>query len=588
MLTVAAYGCRPDEPGVCWSWPANVAQASSAPLAVLDGEHVLLVSNGLLRLGPSGWIVDRATSRIFALHRGSDWTAVAVRGAPGQSDTLEFWRDGEDWSRVEPPASLLGTRWESVAHDDQYVYVRATSGVIARFDGERWEEVTMAVESNDAHLAVVGDALYDWHGGTLDIFEDGSWRRGLDSAGPPIIGDAQHVYVHQESFILARSTPEGFEPMPAAPGPIEAVRARGAQVAVRVRRENAGIYRFVDGGWQLASREPGLLALDEDGTLLVSDGSGALLVAPDGSARQLGSDIEPVAPLAGDSLDRLFAPEARSGLLRLAGDHWEMVEGTADLRVLALWHAPDGTLFFATDSDVYHLDDDGLEPLGAPDQGRTIGLVGRSATELYFSSVDETNTYFRMYRWDGSAWSPLDALTLELDGRSPGAPRLFGSRGFLLATRGVSAPDDDPVVYWQGLVSAGETWSRVTSYNEYEVGNVQAVQMGTSESPGAMLLIDTGMQSSYDVPDEERLYQLAMQGTFDLRFSGLIAGVDLDHMVGVVWTDDVARFAVRAGGGWRQLGAGQLEAGISGSPVAWYSSDAVGVAGQSGVSLCER
>lgn len=588
LLTVAACGGGPEEPEVCWSWRANVAQTSPEPLAALDGEHVLLVNDGLLRLYPSGWIVDRATPRIFALQRGDGWTAVAVRGEPGQSDWLELRRDGEDWSRFEAPASLLENRWEAVASDDDSVYVRATSGVIARFDGERWEQVAQAVASNNARLAVAGDVLYDWHDGALDIFEGDAWRRVLDSVGPATIGDAQHVYVHQESFFLLRSTPAGFEPMPAAPGPIEAVAAGGTHVAVRVRGEDAGIYRFVDGGWQLAAREPGLLALDEDGTLLAGDGFGTLLVDPDGTARPLGADVEPVAPLVGDSLERLFAPAARGGLLRLAGDRWEMVEGTAELRISALWHAPDGTVFLATDSDVYRLGDDGLEPLGAPAQGRTLGLVGRSVDEVYLSAVDETDTYLRMYRWDGATWSQLDALALELDGRTPRTPHLFGSRGVLITLAGVSAPDDDPASYWQALASTGEGWSRVSGYNESNADNLHAVQMGTAGSPSAMVLIVNGTELRYEVPDEDNLPFLATQGTFDMQFRDAIAGVDLDHMVGVVWTDGVARFAVRDGDGWRLLGAGQLQAGTSGSPVAWYSPDAVGVASRSGVTLCER
>jgi hypothetical protein len=554
---------------------------------MLDGEHILVANGGLFRLEPSGWIVDRATPGIVAIQRGSDWTALAVRGEPGRSDWFDFRRDGEDWRRVEPPASLLSIRWESVAHDDDSMYVRDASGVIARFDGERWEKIATAVESNRAHLTVAGDALYDWHDGVLDIFEDGAWRRAADSTGAATAGDAQHVYVHQESSLLLRSTPEGLAPMPAAPGPIEEVRARGAEVAVRVRGLEGGIYRFVDGGWQLASREPSLLALDDDGTLLVSDGLDALLVAPDGTARRLGSDLEPVAPLAGDSLERLFAPAARSGLLRLAGDHWELVEGTAELRISALWYAPDGAVFFATDSDVYRLGEDGLESLGAPAQGRTLGLVGRSATEVYLSSVDEDETYLRMYRWDGSTWSSLDALTLALEGRTPRASYLFGSRGFLLALTGVSAPDDDPVFYWQELASTGEAWTRASGRNEYDARGVKTAQMGTPESPIAVVLINTETETRYEALDRDDFLPLA-EGTFDVRLSGPVAGVDLDHMVGIVWTDGVARFAVRDGGGWRRLGAGQVQAGLAGASVAWYGPDAVGVASVSGVSLCER
>jgi hypothetical protein len=565
-----------------------VARNPLEPMAVVDGEHILLVHNGLLRIGASGWVLDRATPDIFSLLRGSDWTALAVRGEPGESDWFDFRRDGEDWRRIEPPPSLLGRRWESVAHDDHSMYVRATSGVIARSDGGPWEQIAMSVESSGAQLVVAGDVLYDWHDGVLDVFEDGAWRRAVDNARIVAAGDAQHVYVHQGSATLLRSTPAGFEPIPGVPGGVLAMRARGAQLAVSVRGENAGIYRFVDDAWQLASREPGLLALDEDGTLLVSDGLGALLVTPDGTARQIGSDVEPVAPLRGDSLQRLFAPAARGGLLRLAGDHWELVAGTAELRISALWSAPDGTVFFVTDSDVYRLDHDGPEPLGSPAEGRAIGLVGRSATEVYLTTVDEAQTYLRVYRWDGSSWSSLDALTLALGELRPGAPYLFGSRGFLLALRGVNAPDDDPVTYWQALASTGDAWIAVAGENEYSVDNVTAVQMGTTASPSAMLLVADEGELRYAVLDENNLREFAAEGTFDLQLSGAIAGTDLDHMVGLARIDGVTRFAVRDGGDWRMLGAGQLEGGLSGPPVGWYGSDAVGVASVSGVSLCER
>jgi hypothetical protein len=588
VLAAAACGGGPDEPAVCWSWRANVARTALEPLAVLDGAHALIVNGGLLRLGPSGWTVEHAASEIFALQRGAGWTAVAVRGAPGQSDWFELQRDGEGWRRVDAPASLLENRWESVASDDDALYVRDTTGVIARFDGERWEQLPTAVASNRAVIAVAGDALYDWHDGALHVFEEGVWRQIADSSGPAIAGDAQHVYVQQESFVLARHTPQGFEPLPAAPGPIEAVRARGAQVAIRVRRENAGIYRLVDGAWQLASQEPGLLALDDDGTLLVSDGSGALRVAPDGAAEPLGSAIEPVAPLAGDSLERLFAPGAHGGLLRLAGDRWEVVAGTAALQITALWQAPDSTLFLATDSAVYHLGDDGLQPLGAPDPGRVLGLVGRSAAEVYATTVDAAGASLRMHRWDGAAWRPLDALTLALGTRTPYAPRLFGARGVLLVLSGVSAPDDDPVGYWDVLASTGEGWTEVSGYNEFDADDITAVQMGTAASPGAMLLIDTGDEVRYEILGEGDGPQTPRRGTFELPLRGGVAGLDLDRMAGVVRTGGVARFAVRSGGGWRQIGAGEITSGLSYPSAGWYGLDAVGVASQSGVSLCTR
>jgi hypothetical protein len=202
--------------------------------------------------------------------------------------------------------------------------------------------------------------------------------------------------------------------------------------------------------------------------------------------------------------------------------------------------------------------------------------------------VDENDTYLRIYRWDGSTWSQLDALTLELDTRTPRSLCLFGSKGFLLGLTGVSAPDQDPVYFWQGLGSTGEAWPLVSGYNEYEVDDVHAVQMGTPESPTAMLLIHVDDQSHYEIPDEDDLTQFATQGTFDMRFVGSVAGVDLDHMVGVVSTDGPARFVMRNAGRWRQLGAGQIQAGVSSSSLAWYGSDAVGVASQGGVTVCAR
>lgn len=596
LFTLVACGGRPDEPDdpddepdVCWSWRANVGMTILPAPAALDGERVLLANAGLLRFDPSGWRVERATPGIFAIMRGPDWTALAVRGEAGETDWLDFQRDGEDWTRVEPPVSLLGRRWESTTHDDRAVYVRASSGAIVRFDGERWEQVAAAVESNNARLTVAGDVLYDWHNGSLDIYEDGAWRRAFDYTGSVFAGDAQHVYVHQDSFVLARRTLEGFEPMPVTPGPIEMVMASGAQVAVRVRGLEEGIYRFVDGGWQLAAREPQLLALDDDGALLVSDGFAVFLVAPDGTARPLGRDVEPVGPLVGDSLERLFAPTAGTGLLRFTGDDWEVVEGTAELKVTGLWHAPDGTLFLTTDSDVYRLDDDGLAPLGAP-AGRAAGLVGRSATEVYLGSVDETETgtFYRMHRWDGSTWTQLDGLTLEIGDESPGAPRLFGSRGFLLTTRGVSAPDIDPVIYWRAHVSTGEGWTRMSSFNEIEVDDIDSVQMGTAESPSAVLLIDAGDEVRYQIPDEDVPGEIAQEGTLDREFLGGIAGIDLSHMVGVVETDGTAEFVVRDGDDSRQIGAGQLQHGAVFASGAWYGADAVGAASSGGVSLCLR
>lgn len=260
-----------------------------------------------------------------------------------------------------------------------------------------------------------------------------------------------------------------------------------------------------DRTWEFARwTEAGLVPIVEppDGVLSAVAGGSQLAIVTygdEGFVLSLLRDDEWISVASGETPKHAFAIDSDGTML---------VQSRSALFMLELFH-PDGTRTPVQ--------------LGAAPQGP---FVGSSLESLWTLSTSDSNR---------SSPSTRRAIPKSFSSHDPGRLLALGNGRLIFMVEGVSAPADDPVLFWHVFTSSEDGWSRIAGNHEYEIFGLLLSRFGTASSPQAIVLTTPSHedyeQEAYELFDANA--ESVASGVWDRRFEMNLAGIDLEHMVGL-------------------------------------------------------
>jgi hypothetical protein len=441
------------------------------------------------------------------LHReGPRWRDVSLQGPDGVAalfaldeehvyallgHALHRW-DGRRWLRFDAPVKQPLTHVWASAPDD--VWVTGVSGLILRFDGERWASETLPDPGRLFAVSGLG------RGELFAVGDDGAvrrhkgrWTRLPLEQPEPLVG----VWARGRDEVYARS-PGGY-----------GLRFDGQ----RWRRLDLPYQGGVTGLAGLG--EKGLLAVGDHGFVARFDGQRWTF---DGALP------EAITGLGGTGADDVWAAGSRGNTLHYDGERWTMHPTPAPEGLLSVWSAArDDVWAVGPRGFAARWDGRRWRPQEMPTDRPLTRLGGTGPGYLLAAG------HGGLFRWDGAAWTKL-----------PPAPD-DDLRGFT-----TTAPDDVDVVTGRGRLCHFDgtrwwNWARAgASLNDLRGTARRSFVAGTT---GIWLWTgkDLAQEPTFPIGNVTRLWQGAPEDLVAVGRDGLVAGWngrdwDVEHVGTGAWS----------------------------------------------------